>query len=251
MANCRDVDPLVTPYVDGEASPSEQAIVDTHLTACPPCRQNAQAESTARDVLRARAPELVHAHVPDDLRARCASAARGRSAPVGSSSGWRARSLPMALAASVVLVVGLTFVGLSSRSTTVLAAQLTLDHVKCWEMVDESSRVDSVQLEAKMERRFGWHLRVPEGSEAQGLRLVTARRCLYSDGSVAHIMYRHLGRPVSLFMLPDRTTPAGELAVMGHETVMWSAEGRSYLLVAREPRVELERVAAYVRTSTH
>ncbi len=39
-------------------------------------------------------------------------------------------------------------------------------------------------------------------SERAGLELVGARPCLYGEGRVAHIMYRHHGVPVSLFMLP-------------------------------------------------
>lgn len=157
----------------------------------------------------------------------------------------------MAMAATVLLVVGITAIVLSSRSTTVMAAQLTLDHLKCWEHVDEPARVDTHELENRMEQRLGWHIQVAPGSDDQGLRLVAARRCLYADAGIAHIMYRHLGRPVSLYMLPGRTVPTQELNVMGHEAVIWSVDGRSYLLVAREPLVELERVAAYVRPKSH
>lgn len=250
MANCRDIDPLVTPYVDGEAPPGDQAVVATHLAACPPCRERTEAEGTAREVLRTRGRELVRACAPADLRTRCARTAR-RASDTSPVSGWRARTVPLAMAATVLLVVGITAVVLSSRSTTVLAAQLTLDHVKCWEHVDESARVDTRQLENRMEQRLGWHIQVAPGSDDQGLQLVTARRCQYADSGIAHIMYRHLGRPVSLYMLPDRTLPTRKLKVMGHEAVIWSVDGRSYLLVAREPRVELERVAAYVRPKSH
>lgn len=250
MANCRDIDPLVTPYVDGEASTTDQAVVSGHLTKCPPCHERAQAEATAREVLRARGRELVRACAPSDLHARCARSVH--SAPGGwGVSAWRTRSVPLAIAATVLLVVGVTAVVLSSRSTTVLAEQLTRDHMTCWEHVDDPGRVDAHQIEDGMAQRLGWPIQVAPGSDDQGLRLITARRCMYADHGVAHIMYRHLGRPVSLFMLPDQTLRSQELNVMGHEAVMWSLDGRSYLLVAREPRVELERVAAYVRTKSH
>ena len=52
MPSCREIDPLVTPYIDGEATAAERAAVDAHLSACPPCRQRAEAETSARDTLR-------------------------------------------------------------------------------------------------------------------------------------------------------------------------------------------------------
>src|SRR5258707_7179604 len=40
-------------------------------------------------------------------------------------------------------------------------------------------------------------------SETAGLELIGERTCLYGEGRIAHVMYRHDGHPVSVFMLPD------------------------------------------------
>ena len=64
-------------------------------------------------------------------------------------------------------------------------------------------------VESSMLSAFGWHLHLPEQFDASGLELVGARRCLYGEGKVAHLMYRDQGRPVSIFMLPKRVRRGG------------------------------------------
>jgi hypothetical protein len=55
MTTCHVLDQLVTPFVDGECTAEEQAIVTAHLKKCAECRRSVEAESTARHVLRAHA----------------------------------------------------------------------------------------------------------------------------------------------------------------------------------------------------
>jgi anti-sigma factor RsiW len=241
MASCKEIEPLVTPYVDGEVGAADRTIVAAHLERCPSCRLQAEREAAARIVVRARARVLVAPPPPAGLRARCAAHAQASARPTA----WR--PLPWAVAA-LAGAAAILLVTLTSRSATVLAAQLTVDHIKCFEFVGENGG-DAHVLEAKLENRFGWHLIVPPGSPAAGLKLLTARRCFYADGKVAHLMYRHHDRPVSLFVLPDTTRVPDELRLMGHQVVMWSSNRRSYVLIGRESRADLEQLAAYVKTS--
>ena len=50
-----------------------------------------------------------------------------------------------------------------------------------------------------MQSSFDWRVRLPEHPEQADLELVGARLCLYPEGVVAHVMYRHRGHPVSLW----------------------------------------------------
>jgi anti-sigma factor RsiW len=236
---CRDIEPLITAYVDGESASADKLLVTSHLDACAPCRLHAERQAAARTVLRARASHLNAPPAPAALRARC----RPAMAPAP-----RRAMLPWALAASVI-AAAVVLVTLTTKSTTVLAAQLTVDHLKCFEFPG-SPDSDFQTLETNLTRRLGWSVMVPPGSLAAGLTLLTARRCLYADGKVAHLMYRHHNRPVSLFVLPasrHHAVPLEEVKVMGHEAVVWSANQKSYVLIGREPRVELEQLAAYVQ----
>jgi len=70
--NCRDVDAHLAPYVDGEEPPAAQDAIETHLSACPSCRDHADAETSARDLVRQHR-EALSAHASDVLRARCAA----------------------------------------------------------------------------------------------------------------------------------------------------------------------------------
>lgn len=238
MANCREIEPLVTAYVDGEATDDDRVRVTSHLETCAPCRAGADRQAAARVVVRTRASALAATAAPASLRARCAA---GVQAPP------RRGALPWVVAASIP-AAALLLVTLTSRSTTLLAAQLTVDHVKCFEFPGTPNQ-DVRALEASLANRFGWRVAIPPGSVAVGLTLLSARRCLYADGKVAHLMYRHRNRPVSLFVLPNTTRKPDEVKVMGHEAVVWSSNSKSYVLIAREPRAELEELAAYVQST--
>ena len=64
-------------------------------------------------------------------------------------------------------------------------------------------------------------------------------------------MYRHHGRPVSLFMLPNTSRAQQLVRVLGHEAAIWCVGNRTFVLVARESRPEVERLASYVKASLH
>src|SRR5438309_3302639 len=95
----------------------------------------------------------------------------------------------------------------------------------------------------------GWHLRLPPQLHNAGLQLVGARRCLYGERKIAHIMYRHQGRSVSIFMLPGSARPEELVEVLGHEAAIWSAGDRTFVLVTRGSREEVQQMASYVKAS--
>jgi len=247
MVTCRDVDTLMTPYVDGEAGGQERAAVEAHLGECPVCHDRARAEGAAKRVLRERAASIV-GQAPLGLRTRIAvTAARPREA-----RRWRLSRLVTApIAAAVVLALAaVALYGLAGRSSVLLAAQLTLDHLKCFSLFEgQSGPPDSKVLEARFRDDYGWHLTVPAGSSSDGLVLTGARRCFYHDGRIAHVMYRQDGNPVSLFMLPRTERLAGTVRVLGHESRIWSRGSTTYVLVAQAPEAQLDRIEGHLRGS--
>jgi Putative zinc-finger len=52
---CRELDSLITPFVDGECSGEDRAAIVAHLRECESCRVRVEAESTASQVLHAHA----------------------------------------------------------------------------------------------------------------------------------------------------------------------------------------------------
>jgi anti-sigma factor RsiW len=270
MSTCTSIDPLVTQYVDGELSPDARTIVDEHLRHCPPCHSRVAAESAARDLVHSRKPDLTAERAPAALRARCSAAAsRGSVAPPQGASppgarsaagrrGWLPRTVsrmglaPFALAASLVALVGAAFLYQATHySARLLAAELAADHMKCFAASsllgthDEPAAVESSMMSA-----FGWRLHLPEQFDASGYQLVGSRRCLYAEGRVAHLMYRDdRGRPVSIFMLPKRTRPEELVEALGHEAAIWSSGDRTFVLVARGSRADVQRMASFVKAA--
>jgi anti-sigma factor RsiW len=272
MPDCKKLDPFVTPYVDGELAAADRAEVDAHLRVCPPCHARVVIEQSVRDLLSARKQALKHECASASLRSRCTQAGsalvraratdpgpqpRATSGPTSVVHGfshpgaWRGRVRPLALAASLVLIVGGAFLyGITDRSNRIMAAELVADHIKCFGV----NRVFNTQqqasiVEGSLASTFGWHVRLPERTDDIGLELVGARPCLYGEGRIAHIMYRHHGHPVSVFMLPKTVRPNDLIDVLGHEAAIWPSGDRTFVLVAREPREEVERMASFVHAS--
>jgi anti-sigma factor RsiW len=259
-ADCRSIDPLVTPYVDGQLPDADRVVVDRHLTLCPPCYSRVAAERAVSELIRARRDVLSAPCAPRTLRSKCAEAAAPSSRDVdprfaGASRvgpvNWQARFGPLAVAASLVAIVGGAFLyQLTIASERVMAAELAADHLKCFALNgvlhthDEPATVESSMLSG-----FGWQMHLPINAASAGLELVGARPCMYGVGKVAHIMYRHNGEPMSLFMLPRVEHPEQVIQVLGHGAAIWCDNNRTFVLVAREPKIEVERMARVVRAS--
>jgi len=267
MPDCKTIDPLVTPYVDGELAETDRRNVDEHVHRCPPCHSRVAAERAVRALIRDHRPALESRSAPPALRARCAGAARSTGARLTAFAkapavrrsvflnlaAWRARAVPFALAASLVVMVGGAFLyQLTDSSARVLAAELTADHMKCFAMnAMLGTHEQPSTVESTMVSGFGWQAHLPQDAARVGLELVGARPCLYGEGKIAHIMYRHQGRPVSVFMLPNAARAQQFVEVLGHEAAIWCVGNRTFVLVAREPRLEVERLASYVQASLH
>ena len=284
MTDCRSIDSLVTPYVDEDISGSDREAVDRHLHACPLCRGRVRTEQAVRGLLGARRGALEGHAAPPALRARCQALsgleARSEAAPITAADrdsgsrvnafhrlgrrsvsvggrrlgggGWSARLVPFALAASLVVIVGGAFVyELTARSSQVMAAELTADHIKCFKVVNRvlPTSPDAAVVERSMASTFDWKMHLPAEPERAGLQLIGARPCLYGEGLAAHIMYSHHGNPVSLFMLSTRARAEQLVEVMGHQAAIWSVGNRTFVLISREPREEVQRLSAFVHGS--
>ena len=241
MPSCREIDPLFAPYIDGAATPDERAIVDAHLRACPKCRHQTALQTAVRETVRTRLCATV-------LRQRrCESAV---SPPPISGSGpfatTRRTLTTLSMAALLVLIAGgVLLYSLTGLSPTVLAAQLTLDHVTCFAVHDSTATVDARASEETIRARL-WTADSLADDTAPALQLVGVRRCYCGEGAAAHVMYRLNGRPVSLYMIPESTQSRATSDVFGHDAVIWSKQGTTYVLVSREDRATLEKLAVAI-----
>lgn len=234
--NCRDVEAQLTPFVDGELPADVQEPILAHLAACGCCRRMAQQERLGRQVLAERAPRFAM-QAPVAL---CVSVRR--CVP---RRGFRVSWIAVSAAATVVASVGFVAVAGVVRPIPVFAAQASLDHLKCLRLGPTASSPDAKALEASWRDWQGWDLHVPTGQRGAGLRLLGYRRCVATEGRMAHLLYARGGEIVSLFVLPNGPRVAhAELEMFGQEEVLWMSHGHTYALVGRGDRAALAAVAS-------
>jgi anti-sigma factor RsiW len=258
MAECRDLEPLFAPYVEGEARPGDCAAIEAHLRECPVCRTRLVEERDVREALVSRR-ERLRASASTELRRRCEAGCRqalaGQPAAPRGMFAPRRSWLPLSMAATLLLAVaGVFFYGLEGVGAEALAAQLVVDHVKCFEFAPAPTILpDARALSREWSTVRGWSLTVPDGTAAEELQLLGTRRCISTEGLTAHVMYRWHGKPLSVYVLNSDNPRIGPtpqtVERFGQEAIIWSARGRTYAVVARGSPADVEHVARYVRAA--
>jgi anti-sigma factor RsiW len=251
MSECRRIGESLAAYVDDLLKPAERSAVDRHLAACPPCRKLADTEQGGRRLLRHASAQLLDEQLPPGLRTRCEALARERSASQLARLGpwWRVRLVPVLLTVVVMIFAASAFFSLATRrSDALLAAQLTADHSKCFRLFGppDGTSADARGIERMLLEQYGWKIHVPSSSAEDDVQLIGARRCLYGDGLVPHVMYRVHGQDVSLFVLPDTARKADDLVTLGHRSQIWSRDGTTFVLVSAADAGGMASASRYV-----
>jgi anti-sigma factor RsiW len=258
MTTCEDLEPLLTPYVDGEATAEQRATIEAHLAGCPSCREYADAGAHARELLRACRDRLV-TPAPVRLHQKCADLARQEqsaaqsgtqpaAAPAVTMRSEDRRALswlrwaPVSLLATAALVV-IGIFAYSSYRGTALAAQLAADHIYCTGIVGNRAPADLPLSQTTWKNRVGWWVDVPTFRPNDELQFVQLRRCLHDRSVVmAHVLYRRHGRLLSLYVMPENEPTHREELVRGQRTIVWSQGGRTYAVVGADSSAELHEL---------
>jgi anti-sigma factor RsiW len=256
MSECRDIEPLFAPYVDGEAQPAESAAVEAHLRSCPRCRHHVADERSIREAFERCRASFRECASPE-LQRRCASqrAVTGPGASVGTPAvpGFVRRTwVPLSMVATLFLAVAGVFVYGLRDNAGALAAQLAVDHVKCFEFAPHPDVLpDARTVGREWAAVRGWSIKVPETTPAEELELLGVRRCLSTAGATAHLMYKWHGRPLSVYVLNSHAPNVGPdpriIERLGQEAIIWSKGERTYAVVAKGRPSDIEQVARYVR----
>jgi len=262
MSECRLIVVQLTSYVDNLLAPDVRAEVDRHLRVCASCRIVAAGEHAGQTVLRHEASRLLAEPLPPGLRTRCEALARERrtlraatgTGLAGLRSDWARSIVPTVLGVVLLVFTASALLSLATRrSDSLLAAQLTADHSKCFKLfaTAESSGVEARDVERTLSEHYGWDIHVPPSSAAAGLQLVGARRCLYADGLIPHVMYRANGQDVSLYVLNGVTRKASDLVTFGHRSQIWTRDDTTFVLVSPAEAGGLVDAARYVMREAH
>jgi anti-sigma factor RsiW len=256
MAECRDLESLFAAYVDGEAGPVDCAALDTHFRTCPTCRDRVAGERVVRDTVVAHR-ESLRACASADLRRRCEERCRlvaapqsGSRAGVFSTKPW----IPLSMVATLALAIAGVFLWGVGGSVEALGMQLAADHVKCFEFASPPTVLpDARALGREWAQARGWAVKVPESAVDEQLELLGIRRCISTEGRTAHIMYKWRGQPLSVYVLNSKHPRVGSspqvVERLGQEEIIWSKGNRTYAIVTRGHRSDIEHVALYVQRS--
>jgi anti-sigma factor (TIGR02949 family) len=243
IRDCGVIEAHLTPFVDGEESPSMRESMTAHLAACPPCRTHADAESSARETIHAHRADLRTA-APDALRSRCA-----KLSGLGVRKSFVRRWMPLSLAATVVLAVSAAFLYGVNNPVEALAASLAIDHTACFMMTSPDPTTDRATAAAGWQQSKGWQIQIPAGLPDEQLQLVGVRDCASTDGKAAHVMYTYRGKPLSLYILPKDEGHSGTSSLLGRDAVVWCAKGRTYAVVADGHPQDLNRIVDYMKAN--
>jgi hypothetical protein len=154
---------------------------------------------------------------------------------------------PVSLAATLMLAfAGVLVFGLVSGRGTALAAQLAEDHLRCLRAVSRRAPADSAQMADRWQKSRGWFVKVPPSSPRDDMEFIALRRCFHGNRQeLAHALYRHRGRIVSLFIFPDDSARRANLEIMGQRELIWSQGGRSYAVVADGDAADVHALKAF------
>lgn len=255
MGSCEELEPLLAAYVDGEGTAAQRDTVEGHLARCASCRCAVEHEQTARAALTSCRTRLA-AHASPGLRERCQACAcsprgwwRFSRAPGAATRRW----LPLSFAATMLVAVVVVFLVGINGGDQALAAQLAIDHVKCFQFAPEHADVDPISAAARWKAAYGWLLAVPHSAPQEQLELLGVRRCISTQGSSAHIMYKWHGQPLSVYVLNSVSKSDVHVerlvSSMGEQAVIWADAGRTYAVVGRPGPEDLTHIAHYLRES--
>jgi anti-sigma factor RsiW len=245
MSDCQLVRSQLASYVDEQLESERRIEMEQHLQGCVSCRNELARERGGQTVLRHCAQSLREDPLPPGLRSRCESLVR-EQARSASLPGWRRTLVPTVLSVILLVFTASAIFSLATRqSDALLAAQLTADHSKCFKLFVAGNPpvMNAQEVEQMLMREYGWKIHVPPSSD--GLQLIGARRCLYADGLIPHVMYRANGEDLSLFVLNGVTRNSRDLVTFGHRSQIWTKNNTTFVLVS--PSDENGRLADATR----
>ena len=192
---CRELDPFLYPYLDGELALEERVEIETHLAGCADCARRFEEERALKNVVRLRAQTAAPAHLRVAIAERLTKTHRRESVQT-----W----LKLGAAAAVVVTVsgGVVYQRhLASRER--FLADAALRHAR--KLPDEVKPLTAEAIETWFEGKLDYRVKVPTFTNAKvtGARLSNVR-----DMPAAYISYEAHPTPgdarrVGLFVMDD------------------------------------------------
>lgn len=243
---CIEAQELIDAYIDGELELTAALALETHTATCVSC---AAALASRREIAAAVRRYAESYPAPAALRERLTRTDRSstdvsrpsanRALPTDEGRATRARSLwPwLALAATVVVIVGL--VGLGRRSVVEGASvqdQIVAAHLRSQlaaHLTDVASS-DRHTVKPWLSSHLDFSASVPDLAD-QGFPLVGGRLDYIERAPVAALVYKRREHVINVFVWPDSSAdqaPIRTLDSRGYHLVHWTKGGMTYWVVS-------------------
>jgi anti-sigma factor RsiW len=239
--NCQECEEYIDAYVDNELDVATTILVKQHLRGCLRCQQLLETRKSVRALLNN--PE-VRFEVPETLPGRIQSILP----PAGSSVKQRSESrfvfprfsIPLALAAAVVAMIGLVFLnqrGMSDRARgQALAQDVIASHLRsllATHLLDVPS-TDQHTVKPWFDGKLKFSPPVHDFGE-HGFPLIGGRLDYFDGREVAAVVYQRYRHIINVFIWPSesgRSTPAESFTRDGYNVSHWVRNGFEFWAVS-------------------
>lgn len=251
--NCKELEDLLSPYLDGELDASQRSSVEQHLGDCPDCKRALADLGAMHEALQA--PALRY-HASDTLQQRLKIKLRDADAREQRSV-WPRWA---AVAATVVIAAALTwnFLPRSDAPTTPgvddamvdAAVDVQQDAVKNGHLTELSS-ADPKAVQTWFSGKLAYVPPVPDLS-AKGYTLAGARLDTVKGQPAAALVYQHGSDVVTVFVCPaqhgdtDLDTDSDD----GYQVAYWTKGSLSFWVVSKLDAAQVKQLGQDLHQAT-
>ena len=239
--NCQECHDYIDAYIDNELDVSSTIVVKQHLRVCLDCQQLLESRKAVGALLH---NPQIRFEVPDSLLGRVQSALPVPRSAVKQRSGSRFVipwfTIPLALAATIAVMLGLAFLnqeGVFDRSQgNALAQEAISSHVRsllATHLFDVPS-TDQHTVKPWFDGKLKFSPPVRDFAD-QGFRLIGGRLDYINGREVAALVYQRRLHVVNLFIWPwesGRNTAAESFTKDGYNVSHWDRDGFEFWAVS-------------------
>jgi mycothiol system anti-sigma-R factor len=249
--SCKDIQPLIHGYLDGELDLVRSLEVEQHMKDCPVCTRAYNNHQALRSAI---ANASLYSDAPANLRKRVRSAVRQASKQEARvpwfSWRWLAVGAPL-VGAAAVLVISLVPVFTRPSAEPFLTQEVISGHVRSL-MADHLTDVassDQHTVKPWFNGKLDFSPQVKDLTN-QGFPLVGGRLDYLGNRSVAALVYQRGKHAINLFIWPSTNAAATSNTAVtrnGYHVVHWVNSGMSFWAVSDLNEKELLELTEMLR----